>query len=168
MSWFGFGGKKEDTQESSYDFSSSASGFEESGGGVGAYDSSLGGGGMGVTTMHSIVNSNEVLLEILGGIIFLLKDVECLRTTNVRLGAGGGGQLEELVMAEQQKALVQSVIARLTEMAFETCITKPASSLSSGEQSCIQATVAKYLDTSEFVLGRVQRSAQRGQGGGMQ
>jgi hypothetical protein len=47
MSWFGFGGKKEDTQESSYDFSSSASGFEESGGGVGAYDSSLGGGGMG-------------------------------------------------------------------------------------------------------------------------
>ena len=57
---------------------------------------------------------------------------------NAGLGAGGGGQLEELVMAEQQKALVQSVIARLTEMAFETCITKPASSLSSGEQSCIQ------------------------------
>lgn len=36
-----------------------------------------------VTTMHSMVNSNEVLLEILGGSIFLLKDVECLRTTNV-------------------------------------------------------------------------------------
>ena len=47
-------------------------------------------------------------------------------------------QLEELVMAEQQKALVQSVIARLTEMAFDNCITKPSSSLSSSEQGCIQ------------------------------
>ncbi|GAB5036861.1 mitochondrial protein translocase family [Nannochloropsis oceanica] len=83
------------------------------------------------------------------------------------VGSGGNmGQLEELVMAEQQKALVQSVIARLTEMAFENCVAKPASALSSSEQGCIKATVAKYLDTSEFVLGRVQRSAQRGQSGG--
>ncbi len=41
-------------------------------------------------------------------------------------------------MAEQQKALVQSVIARLTEMAFENCVAKPASALSSSEQGCIQ------------------------------
>lgn len=27
---------------------------------------------------------------------------------------------------------------------------------------CMQATVAKYLDTSEFVLGRVQRQARAG------
>lgn len=38
------------------------------------------------------------------------------------------------VMAEQQKALVQQVIGRLTEMAFENCIAKPSSSLSSSEQ----------------------------------
>lgn len=57
------------------------------------------------------------------------------------LGVGSGGnmgQLEELVMAEQQKALVQSVIARLTEMAFENCVAKPASALSSSEQGCIK------------------------------
>ena len=53
-------------------------------------------------------------------------------------GAGGMSQLEELVLAEQQKALVQSVIARLTEMAFDNCIAKPTSSLSSTEQGCIQ------------------------------
>lgn len=53
-------------------------------------------------------------------------------------GAGGMSQLEELVLAEQQKALVQSVIARLTEMAFDNCIAKPSSSLSSTEQGCIQ------------------------------
>ena len=47
-------------------------------------------------------------------------------------------QLEELVMAEQQKALVQTVVARLTEMAFDNCISKPSSALSSGEQGCIQ------------------------------
>lgn len=47
-------------------------------------------------------------------------------------------QLEELVMAEQQKALVQSVIARLTELAFDNCVAKPSSSLSGSEQGCIQ------------------------------
>jgi hypothetical protein len=35
-----------------------------------------------VITMHRTANSNEVLLEILGGRFFLLKDIECLRTTN--------------------------------------------------------------------------------------
>lgn len=53
-------------------------------------------------------------------------------------GLGGGSQLEELVMAEQQKALVQSVIARLAELAFDNCVAKPSSSLSGSEQSCIQ------------------------------
>lgn len=47
-------------------------------------------------------------------------------------------QLEELVLMEQQKAMVQQVVAKLTEMAFESCITKPSSSLSGTEQGCIQ------------------------------
>lgn len=47
-------------------------------------------------------------------------------------------QLEELVLMEQQRAMINNVVAKLTEIAFESCITKPSSSLSGTEQGCIQ------------------------------
>ena len=71
---------------------------------------------------------------------------------------------QELQM-EQQKALVQQVMLKLTDSAFEACITKPSSSLSSSETSCINAVVGKYLDASEYVVGKFQ-GQQGGDGGG--
>jgi hypothetical protein len=56
-------------------------------------------------------------------------------------------------MQEQQKALVQQVMFRLTELSFESCVTKPGTTLSSGERSCINAVTTKYLETSEFIVG---------------
>ncbi len=74
-------------------------------------------------------------------------------------GAGaGGGSFEQELMMEQQKALIQAVMFKLTDLSFETCVTKPGSSLSSSEQSCITAVVGKYLDTSELVVARFQGS----------
>lgn len=60
-------------------------------------------------------------------------------------------------MMEQQKALVQAIMFKLTETAFESCVTKPSSSLSSSEQSCITAVVTKYLDASEFVVRKMSQ-----------
>lgn len=62
---------------------------------------------------------------------------------------------------EQQKALIQAVMFKLTEASFESCVTKPSSSLSSTERSCISAVVGKYLDTSEFVVGQFTAGQQR-------
>jgi import inner membrane translocase subunit TIM13 len=70
----------------------------------------------------------------------------------------GGGSFEQELMMEQQKALVQAVMFKLTDLSFETCVTKPGTSLSSSEQSCITAVVGKYLDTSELVVARFQGS----------
>ena len=68
------------------------------------------------------------------------------------------------VVAEQQRALVQQVIAKLTEVSFDTCLQKkPDSTLSAGERACIHTVVGKYLDTSEFVLGRSTKKAQQSQ-----
>ena len=75
--------------------------------------------------------------------------------------AGAGGSFEQELAMEQQKAMVQAVMGRLTEMSFEACISKPSSSLSSSEKSCIQAVTAKYLDASEFTVGRFSQSQQR-------
>lgn len=68
------------------------------------------------------------------------------------------GNFEQELMMEQQKIMVQAVMMKLTETAFDACITKPSNSLSSSEQSCITSVVGKYLDTSELVVGRLQQS----------
>lgn len=70
------------------------------------------------------------------------------------------------MQAEQQKAQMQAIVSRLTELAFTKCVQKPSTALSSSEESCINATVLKYFDTSEFVLGRLMKAQQSG-GGGM-
>lgn len=68
--------------------------------------------------------------------------------------AGAGGSFEQELAMEQQKAMVQAVMFKMTEMSFDKCITKPSTSLSSSEKSCIKSVVTKYLDSSEFVIGR--------------
>merc|ERR1719215_181232 len=77
---------------------------------------------------------------------------------------GGAPPGQAATQAEQQRALVQQVIAKLTEVSFDTCLQKkPDSTLSAGERACIHTVVGKYLDTSEFVLGRSTKKAQQSQ-----
>jgi hypothetical protein len=64
----------------------------------------------------------------------------------------GGGSFEQEVMQIQQATMMQNVVHKLTEMAFNKCVDKPGSSLSSGEKSCIKSQVGKYIEASEFVV----------------
>lgn len=70
---------------------------------------------------------------------------------------GGGaslGQFEQEVMLEQQKAMIMTLALRVTELAFDNCVTKPSSSLSSSEQSCIASITGKYFDSSRIIASR--------------
>ena len=53
------------------------------------------------------------------------------------------------------------MISKLTEVSFDTCIQKPDSTLSATERACIHTMVGKYLDTSEFVIGRATKKQQQ-------
>jgi uncharacterized membrane protein len=75
--------------------------------------------------------------------------------TGLGVGGGAGGSFEQELLLEQQKMLVQAVMFKLTESAFQKCVEKPSSSLSSSETSCIKAVVGKYLDASELILTRM-------------
>lgn len=63
-------------------------------------------------------------------------------------------------MMEQQRAMVHQLISKLTEVAFDKCVTSTEAPLGSREQRCIQVTVGKYLKSSEFVLAKMAKSAQ--------
>jgi hypothetical protein len=61
------------------------------------------------------------------------------------MGAGGGGgadSFQQEVLMEQQKALIQAVMFKLTEAAFAKCITAPSSSLSSSKPQQILHNMA--------------------------
>ena len=75
--------------------------------------------------------------------------------------ASGVGEMQQFAMAIQQQVLVQQVITNLTDISFEKCITgKPSDSLSGREAACIQASVMKWMDTNEFMMGRMAKKQQ--------
>ncbi|KAL3791272.1 hypothetical protein HJC23_000889 [Cyclotella cryptica] len=81
--------------------------------------------------------------------------------------ATGLGDLQEFSLALRQQIMVQTVINSLTDKAFEKCITgKPGGDgLTGKEVACVNATVCKWLDTNEFMNGRMAR--KMGGGGQM-
>ena len=74
---------------------------------------------------------------------------------------GAGAELKQFALALQQQVVVQEVMNKLTAQAFERCITgKPGESLRGSEISCIHATVGKWLDSNDFMIGRLGKKSQ--------
>ncbi len=72
--------------------------------------------------------------------------------------AAGLGEMQQFSLGLQQQMMVQTVINTLTEKAFEKCMTgKPSDSLTGKDVACVNATVCKWLDTNEFINGRMAR-----------
>jgi import inner membrane translocase subunit TIM13 len=127
MSWFGFGGSKDNNEGSSSSSSSRPMSDE-------------------FRAESAFNNSTDFAAP----------------RSSVGAGSSGGssGSFEQELQMEQQKALVQAIMLKLTDAAFDTCITKPSSSMSSSETHCIQAVVGKYLQTSELIVGRMSGGAE--------
>ena len=69
---------------------------------------------------------------------------------------GTGSSVQDIIMEEQQKVLVQQAIAKITAIAWDKCsATKPDTALSSSEISCMQNVAASYLDTSVFIVKKM-------------
>jgi import inner membrane translocase subunit TIM13 len=70
-------------------------------------------------------------------------------------GHSSGRSLQEEIQMEAQKIEIQQMLLQLTQMAFDKCVTKPGSSLSYSESSCIEASVGKYIDTKMFLANKL-------------
>ncbi|CAJ1961829.1 unnamed protein product [Cylindrotheca closterium] len=87
-------------------------------------------------------------------------------------GGGGGGasgmqELQQASMLIQQQMMVQQVISDLSDRSYEKCVTsKPSESLSGSQVACVKSTVNKWLDTNEFMTGRLAKKSQAQQQGG--
>jgi hypothetical protein len=84
-------------------------------------------------------------------------------------GGASGEEMSHFAQNLQQQVIIQQVISSLSDTAFQKCITgKPSDSLSGREAACVHATVNKWMDTNEFMLGRLAKKQQAQQGSGYQ
>eukprot|EP00325_Prymnesiales_sp_UTEX-LB-985_P008997 CAMPEP_0174714200 /NCGR_PEP_ID=MMETSP1094-20130205/17111_1 /TAXON_ID=156173 /ORGANISM="Chrysochromulina brevifilum, Strain UTEX LB 985" /LENGTH=132 /DNA_ID=CAMNT_0015913505 /DNA_START=79 /DNA_END=478 /DNA_ORIENTATION=+ len=64
-------------------------------------------------------------------------------------------ELQAFMETENQKAVIQAAISKLTETCFDKCVTKPGTKLDSSEANCIANCAGRYLDSSVFVVNRM-------------
>lgn len=92
--------------------------------------------------------------------------------TNMMASGGGGAtsassaaaEMQQMSMMLQQQMLVQQVINDLSDRSYEKCITsKPSETLTGSQVACVKATVNKWMDTNEFITGRLEKKAQQQQ-----
>mmetsp|Transcript_29482 Transcript_29482/g.83158 ORF Transcript_29482/g.83158 Transcript_29482/m.83158 type:complete len:89 (-) Transcript_29482:280-546(-) len=73
-------------------------------------------------------------------------------------------QVQQFLAMEQERVKLQELVSKLTNTAFDKCISYPGRSLSSSEQTCVANTVARFFDSGEFVLQYFQSKARSGGG----
>mmetsp|Transcript_20883 Transcript_20883/g.25156 ORF Transcript_20883/g.25156 Transcript_20883/m.25156 type:complete len:136 (-) Transcript_20883:57-464(-) len=77
-------------------------------------------------------------------------------------GGGAGAELQQFSLALRQQLLVQQAVSKMSDIAFEKCVTgKPGDALSGKEAACIHASTNKWLDTNEFMMGRLAKKQQQ-------
>ena len=70
-------------------------------------------------------------------------------------------ELQAFMETENQKAVIQAAISKLTETCFDKCVTKPGAKLDSSEANCIANCAGRYLDSSVFVVNRMMAKRQQ-------
>ncbi|KAI3856837.1 hypothetical protein C5167_022297 [Papaver somniferum] len=67
----------------------------------------------------------------------------------------------QLIEQEKQRAMVNEMVAKLTNTCWDKCVTStPGSKFSSSESSCIASCAQRYLDTSMLIMKRFQNMQQ--------
>ncbi|XP_068212251.1 mitochondrial import inner membrane translocase subunit Tim8 [Palaemon carinicauda] len=82
-------------------------------------------------------------------------------------GAGtGDSELKSFLMLEQQKAQMQTMIHKMNDICWETCMGNPGSKLDSRTETCISNCVDRFIDSTLFITNRFAQLLSK-QGGMM-
>ncbi|PON95703.1 Tim10/DDP family zinc finger [Trema orientale] len=66
-------------------------------------------------------------------------------------------ELVQFINQEKERAMANEMVAKLTTVCWDKCITgTPGSKFSSSEQSCLSNCARRYLDLSIIIMKRFQ------------
>lgn len=74
--------------------------------------------------------------------------------------AGADPQLQHFIEVETQKQRFQTLVHGLTDQCWDICVEKPSSRLDSKTESCLANCVDRFIDTSNFVVNRLEKTNQ--------
>jgi len=70
-------------------------------------------------------------------------------------------EIQTVLVQGQRQAQAHSQLLAFTSMCWDKCITgTPGSRFARGEEACIVNCVARFVDTSEYLVGQIQRQQQ--------
>lgn len=69
-------------------------------------------------------------------------------------------QLQNFIEIESQKQRFNGLVHELTSVCWDTCMDKPSSRLESKTESCLVNCVERFIDTSNFVVNRLEKTNQ--------
>ncbi|KAI0662668.1 Tim10/DDP family zinc finger-domain-containing protein [Cubamyces menziesii] len=83
---------------------------------------------------------------------------------NFNLDPASRKELEQFIETQQAQSRVQTQVHMLTSMCWDKCVGSISSGFSGKEQSCLANCVDRFLDTSVFLVKKVedQRAASMG------
>ncbi|KAL1935497.1 hypothetical protein VTP01DRAFT_4637, partial [Rhizomucor pusillus] len=73
-------------------------------------------------------------------------------------------ELEAFLESENAKARIQQTVHSLTDRCWDKCISKVGNKLDHGQESCLSNCVDRFLDSSVYIVKRLE---QLRSGGGM-
>jgi import inner membrane translocase subunit TIM8 len=68
-------------------------------------------------------------------------------------------QLQQFIEKEQQLAQLQSMIAQLTDLCWDKCISSPGAYLTPKETTCLQNCAKRFIDSTQYILQRAAHKA---------
>ncbi|KAI9476004.1 MAG: Tim10/DDP family zinc finger-domain-containing protein [Benjaminiella poitrasii] len=71
-------------------------------------------------------------------------------------------ELAQFLQAEQAKARVQETVHSMTDNCWDKCISKINNKLDRSEESCLANCVDRFLDTSLFIVKRLEELRSTG------
>ncbi|XP_061690702.1 mitochondrial import inner membrane translocase subunit Tim8 A [Syngnathoides biaculeatus] len=67
-------------------------------------------------------------------------------------------QLQHFIEIESQKQKFQQLVHQMTEVCWEKCMDKPGPKLDSRTDTCFVNCVERFIDTSQFILNRLEQT----------
>ncbi|EOY22582.1 Translocase inner membrane subunit 8 [Theobroma cacao] len=135
-----------------YDLLSSRKTFNKSG--QGCLGFLFGGGGGGGTSIISFWGLNE------GFRLFVFAAIceAVLRFNLLQMDPSlNSAELQRFLNQEKEKAMVNEMVAKLTSVCWDKCITStPGSKFSSSESACLSHCAQRYMDMSLIIMKRFQ------------
>ncbi|KAK9808642.1 hypothetical protein WJX72_001120 [[Myrmecia] bisecta] len=68
-------------------------------------------------------------------------------------------ELAQFIQQEQGKAQIQQMVASVTAVCFDKCISAPGRSLSGREESCLSDCAKRFIETTQLIVQRFQSKA---------